>query len=105
MTVSSCFVRVVRGGQYLCGSGDTSSGDDTSKLKAGLFDPFLRALDGGSDGVGLEDVGLKELCRFGVFGDEGSRKLLVHVEDSDIAAGLDNVDGTGAAETRCTGEC
>lgn len=104
MRVSSCFVWVRnRGDSYLCGSGDTSSGNDAAELIAGLLDPCQRALDGRGNGLSLKDVGLEELCGFRVFGNEGSSELLIHVEDSDVAAGLDEVDDTGAAEARCAG--
>lgn len=96
----SCGCRIGGGScGYLRGGRDTSSSNDAAELKAGLLDPFQRALDGFGDGVSLEDVRLEELCGFGIFGDEGGRELLVHVKDSDVAAGLDEVDDAGAAET------
>lgn len=100
MTVSGCFVRVRDcGNGYLRGRRDTSSGNNAAELIAGLLDPCQRALDGCGNGLSLKDVGVEELCGFGVFGNEGSRELLVHVEDSDVAAGLDEVDDAGAAKT------
>ena len=78
--------------------GHTGTGYDASKLKTSLLGPGDGAVDGGGDGVGLEDVGLEELGVLWVLVDEGGTELLVHVEHGNVGAVLNEVLDGGTTE-------
>lgn len=84
---------------YLRRRRNSRRSDHAAELKPGLLNPRQRALDSGRNGFGFQDVRLEELGCFGVFGDQGGPELLVHVQDCNIAAGGDEIDDAGAAES------
>lgn len=92
-----------RGPSYQCRIANPSGGNDPTERLARLMYPFSRALDGCSNAVRVGDVHSEELGprRPAELLDQLRARILVEVEDGDVAALLVQLDGCCAAEAGC----
>lgn len=88
---------------YQCWIPNPSGGDDPTQRLARLVNPLRRALDSGSNALRVGDVHCKELGprRPAQLLHQLGARILVEVEDRDVAALLVELNGCCAAEAGC----